>query len=423
MRSFKRLALFNFSYKIFGAFIGLATVALLTKNLTKDDFGFYSFVVSASLLLAAFGQAGTPMFLAREISRSRDKILTIKVLRLSALFIALLLVAFIGLIGLLVSVLSEVDVLDVIIVTMLAIAVVPNNINGAVYRGLGFPTLSLTAEAILRQLIFLFLLLLFVFKYEINIFLSVLSYVAASFLSYFLSSVGLKIWMNRAFSKLKNERTNSILLRRAFVRMRTVVPGSAPFLLITSYPVINSNIEIFFIAGLGSFEDVASFKVTTSITSILSFGLIAVAQLSIPAFANYNKSTKLKNEAVRQFKQSASLTFFIALSATALFAVFGNYMVSLAFGSNYEAVYKAVLIMSIGHLVSCYIGPAGLMLNMTNNEAIVLRLSIMSLLLNALLMSVLVPPFGVYGAAASSSITLSLWNVLLRVRIKRRLGF
>ena len=150
---------------------------------------------------------------------------------------------------------------------------------------------------------------------------------------------------------------------------------------------------------------------------------MAVAQLSIPAFANYKRSNTLKKEAVKQFKQSARLTFSIALLATFLFAVFGDYMVSLAFGPNYEAVYKAVLIMSIGHLVSCYIGPAGLMLNMTNNEATVLRLSIMSLLLNALLMSMLVPKFGVYGAAASSSLTLSLWNVLLRVRIKRRLGF
>ena len=250
-----------------------------------------------------------------------------------------------------------------------------------------------------------------------------MSYVAASFVSYFVSSVGLKIWINKTFSKLKNERSSLSLLRRALLRMRIVAIGSAPFLLITSYPVINSNIEIFFIAGLGSFEDVASFKVTTSITSILSFGLVAVAQLSIPAFANYKRSNTLKKEAVKQFKQSARLTFSIALLATFLFAVFGDYMVSLAFGPNYEAVYKAVLIMSIGHLVSCYIGPAGLMLNMTNNEATVLRLSIMSLLLNALLMSMLVPKFGVYGAAASSSLTLSLWNVLLRVRIKRRLGF
>jgi O-antigen/teichoic acid export membrane protein len=423
MQSFKRLALFNFSYKIFGALIGLATVALLTKNLAKDDFGFYSFVVSASLLLAAFGQAGTPMFLAREISRSRDKILTIKVLRLSALFITLFLIMLIGLIGFLVSPLQEVEMLEVAIVTMLAVAVAPNNINGAVYRGLGFPTLSLTAEAILRQMIFLSLLLVTIFKYEINIFICLLSYVAASFVSYFVSSVGLKIWINKTFSKLKNERSSLSLLRRALLRMRIVAIGSAPFLLITSYPVINSNIEIFFIAGLGSFEDVASFKVTTSITSILSFGLVAVAQLSIPAFANYKRSNTLKKEAVKQFKQSARLTFSIALLATFLFAVFGDYMVSLAFGPNYEAVYKAVLIMSIGHLVSCYIGPAGLMLNMTNNEATVLRLSIMSLLLNALLMSMLVPKFGVYGAAASSSLTLSLWNVLLRVRIKRRLGF
>ncbi len=74
MQSFRNLALFNFAYKIFGAFLGLATVALLTKTLTKEDFGFYSFVVSASMLLAAFTQAGTPMFLAREISRSRNKI-------------------------------------------------------------------------------------------------------------------------------------------------------------------------------------------------------------------------------------------------------------------------------------------------------------------------------------------------------------
>ncbi len=415
MRNFKKIAVFNFSYKIFGALIGLLTTVILTKVLEKDDFGLYSLALTSSLLLVAVLQFGTPLFLAREVAKKKSDYKEIKKIK-GRVFIFVT-VSFVFVTPLLFYTLHFIlgfDALVVTLIMLLASIVYPNNLNAAVFRGLGKPTISLTSETILRQLFALILISGFSYFHEIDIYMALFCYFFGALLSYVLFGSYLAFVVRASWV----QNLSTIKSREKLNFLRPVFMGAYPFFFISSFPIINGNIEIFMIGGLGTLSDVASFKVATNMTSIISFGLVAVAQLSIPVFSNFHDSHDARLKALNQYKQSTQVTLFLAISFIVIFMILGVWFIDTVFGESYKSVYWLVVIMSVGHLVSCYVGPAGLFLNMTNHEAAVFRMAIIALVANVIMNFFWIPVWGAYGAAISSAISLSIWNITLKMKMK-----
>jgi O-antigen/teichoic acid export membrane protein len=59
---------------------------------------------------------------------------------------------------------------------------------------------------------------------------------------------------------------------------------------------------------------------------------------------------------------------------------------------------------------------------MTGNEKVMARIAGCCATLNVMFNFMLIPPFGIEGAAASTACTVVLWNVGLAVYIYRRFG-
>ncbi|MAR66129.1 MAG: hypothetical protein CL833_02645 [Crocinitomicaceae bacterium] len=67
-------------------------------------------------------------------------------------------------------------------------------------------------------------------------------------------------------------------------------------------------------------------------------------------------------------------------------------------------------------------GPVGNALNMANSERIVFRTSALTLVLNLVLNFILIPSYGLIGAASATVFTLALWNILLAIQLKMKHG-
>jgi O-antigen/teichoic acid export membrane protein len=92
------------------------------------------------------------------------------------------------------------------------------------------------------------------------------------------------------------------------------------------------------------------------------------------------------------------------------------------FGSQFERGAAALAILAIGFAFNAAAGPAGVLLNMSALGPILLVDNILTVALNISLNAVLIPTWGIQGAALAWTLSLVLINVLMVYQVRTRLG-
>jgi O-antigen/teichoic acid export membrane protein len=110
------------------------------------------------------------------------------------------------------------------------------------------------------------------------------------------------------------------------------------------------------------------------------------------------------------------------LLLTIFFVLSGRTFFNLIFGHEYAAAYVPLLILLVGQMVNSAAGLVGLLLNMTGHEnETAIRMAVaavISITLNLLL----IPIWGIQGAATAEALSMIIWNILLWRVVRRRLG-
>jgi O-antigen/teichoic acid export membrane protein len=181
----------------------------------------------------------------------------------------------------------------------------------------------------------------------------------------------------------------------------------------------NSRVSIFLLGIYQSKHDVGIFNIALRISEVISFALVIVNFVLSPVitrlYAN-GKREQLQNLVTR----SARITALIGLLLVLGVFLFSE-QILLLFGMDFLAGRQALIILCLGQLVNIFCGSVGLLLLMTGNQ----RFSIYSLgggtIINILLNIILIPRFGMNGAAIASSAGLITWNIMMYFFVRKRL--
>jgi len=172
---------------------------------------------------------------------------------------------------------------------------------------------------------------------------------------------------------------------------------------------------------LATAEDVAVYSVALRTAMLVSFVLLAVNSISFPTFAalfRENRLEELKSNAI----WSAKLTTVTCLPIVLAIIAFPDLILRM-FGADYAAGSGALRLMAVGQFVNAATGSVWGLLAMTGNERSVFTGAVMSAIVMIVLSIVLVPMFGVNGAAAAQAASISCRMVFYVLCAKKTLGF
>lgn len=138
-------------------------------------------------------------------------------------------------------------------------------------------------------------------------------------------------------------------------------------------------------------------------------GLIWFAQNTLArVFGPQMAALHAKQDHISLQKHTTKITYLIfipsALIALAIF-VLGPFLMTL-YGDYFITGVTTLRILIIGYLLTAFAGAAHLMINMLGDEKISMRISVETLIINIALNFVLIPLFGMEGAATATSISL-----------------
>jgi len=171
---------------------------------------------------------------------------------------------------------------------------------------------------------------------------------------------------------------------------------------------------------LGGVDDVGIYSVGIRGVRVISFSLIAVNTALAPTAAQLfamGETDRLHRVAVR----SSRVVLFIALPLAVGLILFRKYYLGL-FGPAFVEGERVLLVLVCGQLLNAAAGPGGLLLIATGHERNVAYVTALGAIVQLVLCVVLIPPFGVIGAAISRVSTIACLNLTLAVLVRRRIG-
>ena len=131
----------------------------------------------------------------------------------------------------------------------------------------------------------------------------------------------------------------------------------------------------------------------------------------------------MTNRARLQEALDAGLKVILAacmvLAATLI--VFGEFFLGL-FGEDFKRAITALIIMAVGQLVAAGAAPAGIVLNMIGGQRLAAFILAGSAIVNLVLLLILVPAFGLIGAATATAVTIAGCQWVLALATRARFG-
>jgi O-antigen/teichoic acid export membrane protein len=392
---------------------------ILARMLGVEGYGVYAYAFAVMSLLMVVAEAGVPTLLMRETAAScgrKEWGLLKGALSRSVQFVSFTSTGVV-LIGLTVlwwrsHYLSSTAFYTMLFMLFLLPFAALTKITAHAIRGLQQILFSQVVELLLRPLLVLLIVSSVFICFPA---LRKPQYAMSFQLFSAVISLGVAIWfLNRILpQKIKTSPSQ--------YRNRRWLKSALPFTLIGGAGIINSQTDIIMLGWIKSAEQVGIYRAAIQGALLTVFGLQAVNTVIAPQFARlYAKGDMAHLQQL--VTESARMILLTALPIAFILIFAGDFIVVLLFGADFSASNTPLVILTVGQLTNVFFGSVGYLLNMTGYEKDTARSLWMTAVLNVLLNLILIPKFGINGAAIATSLSTAAWNMLLNHFVRRRLS-
>jgi O-antigen/teichoic acid export membrane protein len=202
---------------------------------------------------------------------------------------------------------------------------------------------------------------------------------------------------------------------------RTWLRVSMPLLLVGSLNLVFQRVDVLLVGlflGAGDAGVYAMAFRTAALASFLQTAMNTTVAPRISSLYWSGRTEELEATVLRAIR----LVFLPSLAVTAVLVVLGGPILSL-FGKSFRAGWAALAVYAVGQLVSVSNGPVGWLMNLTGHQS---RAAVVNAVSAGLCLAgylVLIPLFGLVGAAAANAGSVAVKNLWANQVVRHRLGF
>lgn len=179
--------------------------------------------------------------------------------------------------------------------------------------------------------------------------------------------------------------------------------------------------SLIFLGVWGSAEDVGIFAIAQRTALLTSLVLIGVNAIVAPKLSELISQSR-HNEVIKIAHLAVRLSLVAALPSFIAITIYPNELLNM-FGSEFTMASTALIVLAFGQLINNITGPIEAMLTMSGNESKVGRNFAVGAFLSLLLGILLIPDYGIIGAAVTQAVAVASQNLMGVFQVKRLFGF
>ncbi|MBL1241942.1 MAG: polysaccharide biosynthesis C-terminal domain-containing protein [OCS116 cluster bacterium] len=192
-----------------------------------------------------------------------------------------------------------------------------------------------------------------------------------------------------------------------------------PLLLTDSFMLVMANTDIVILEYFMQPEDIAVYYAAVKTTLLVQFIYFAVVLASSNQFAVHWHDED-REKLIKAVNHSVKMTFMPSLVASAGIIAIGYWFLA-AYGPDFTRGYPVIVILSMGAILRAATGPTEWMMTMMGQQKIVLWSTGGASLVNIVLNILLIPIWGLEGAATSTAVTMAGSAIYLFFMVRREL--
>lgn len=400
--------------------LGLVLVVVLARVLGPEGYGVYAYVFALISVLAIPAQFGLPKLVVRETAKAHVNEnwgLMLGIWHWTAICATGISI----IVGLMAAALalwwsdnfSELQLTTFFFGLILVPLIALGNLRGAALQGIRRVVLGQLPEQLLRPGLFVISLLILIAWDASEI-------TASDAMGLHAIAAGVAFTIG-AWLLFTNRPIQLVARPTPIYETHNWLDAALPLALTAGMQQINQNTDIIMLGFYVPAEDVGIYRVAVQGGVLVAFGLQTISMFISPYFTRLH--VKEEYERLQQLVTIGTrVSTITALPAVIVFVFFGDEILRTFFGEVYVGAYHALLILAVGQLVNATFGNVGILLNMTGHQRDTLRGMAIAAVTNIILNYILIPAYGINGAAIATAVTLLVWNVVLWRSTKTRLG-
>lgn len=176
---------------------------------------------------------------------------------------------------------------------------------------------------------------------------------------------------------------------------------------------LHTRIDIYLIAYFLKPDQIAFYDIAVIISEMLFFLPQSVTFVIFPKLVQL-----LEKERAYVVAQAGRIAIAITLVSVLFIFASGKYLIGVVYGHEYISAYIPLIVLLPGILISCTTSVTVPYFTSKHMQKVTIFASLLSLIANLGINILLIPRYGIIGAAVSTTITYSLFSVVLLIKFK-----
>lgn len=193
------------------------------------------------------------------------------------------------------------------------------------------------------------------------------------------------------------------------ISFRSLLGVSLPMFLSHSSFLVLEWTDTIMLGILRTGVEIGIYSIAMKISMLTGITLFSINSIAAPKFAElYKKGDMAGLEKI--IHQSAKLIFWSAAFIILVIFLFPSFILAI-FGEEFKAALYALLILTFGQFINAISGSVGYILQMTGKQKVFQHIVLTAAMMNIVLNALLIPHYGINGAALASMLSMAFWNL------------
>jgi O-antigen/teichoic acid export membrane protein len=211
-----------------------------------------------------------------------------------------------------------------------------------------------------------------------------------------------------------------VLVARPRFEVRTWLGVSLPLFLMAGMQVLFNQTDIIMLGILDTPEVTGAYAAAGRIARLVLFGLTAMSSVLAPMIAEAYHGNRLEQlDSVLRYSARILAVFTIVVTLALAFG--GGFVLGL-FGESFRVAWGPLVVLLVGQGINSCAGPVAYLLTLTGHHRTAAVIAGTCSLANIVLNAVLIPIWGIWGAAAATAVSVAAWNLWMLVAARRAVG-
>lgn len=218
---------------------------------------------------------------------------------------------------------------------------------------------------------------------------------------------------------IKPSRTETTIKTISYQEILTM---AFPMLLTYIAFLINNSADVFLLKSNQIGTDlVGIYKTCANISMLAATLLVALNTTVQPKITQLFTQNNL-TEVQKITQKSSKLIFWVSLPVFIILLFFSKYVMWL-YGEEFMKGAICLSVLTIGQVINTVCGPVAQLLNATGYHKAFRNISFMGAVVSIIANLLLIPGYGILGAAIANTISMIVWNIIATIYIKKTFGF